>query len=415
MKKILLVLCAVISVFTACQKTTDLPPVEALKSISLGRDTLTMRTGQTFQLNITTTPDGRSKEVTLSSSDSTIVSVKSDGKLTAKKNGTAVITATNQLKTISVTCLVTVLDLADPLKGILFTDTLSIYEGDVVQLHYTTTPPNYDQSLLVWTSSDTTVLTVSGVGKVTAKNEGVSTVTLTNKAKSFSLSGIVAVKSKLYVGLLAYYPFNNNTADYSGNNNNGAAYNLTSSPDRFGKPNSAYSFNGFNSYVKVNDNTALRLNNTDFTLSAWVKLGDYNSSYGSAVLLKRLTDADNGWNFSISGYAAYTKGLVTFGPGGGSNNAFGTTAVGIGTWNMITCVYNLQNRQVSIYVNGVLDQIVNGILSPNPNISSPMYFGKDDPSVPANGYFFQGSMDDIRIYNRGLSAAEVKKLYNLKY
>ena len=262
MKKKLLLVCAAIAFFTACNKN-NIPPIAAdtLKAISLGRDTLTMRVGQTFQLNITTTPEGYDKSLLrLTSSDTTVVTVKNDGKLTAKKNGTAVITATNQLKTISVTCLVTVAGIPDPLTGVLFTDTLSMEAGDVVQLHYTTTPPNYDPNLLVWKSSDTTVVSVSSNGKVTAKEEGVATVTLTNKAKTFLVSGIVSVTDRLKIGLLAYYPFNNSTNDLSGHNFNGVAYNLTSSSDRFGKPNAAYSFNGTSSYIKIKDKQALRLN-----------------------------------------------------------------------------------------------------------------------------------------------------------
>jgi hypothetical protein len=317
--------------------------------------------------------------------------------------------------TVFTACQKTAPPPADPLKGILFTDTLRMYQDDVVQLHYTTTPPNYDQSLLVWTSSDTSVLTVSGVGKVTAKNEGTSTVTLTNKAKSFFLSGIIAVKNKLNIGLLAYYPFSNNTADLSGNNNNGLAYNLTASADRFGKANSAYYFNGFGSYIRVKDNIALRLSNTDFTLNTWVKLDSYGATYGVNLLSKHLSGADNGWAWGITGFQIFPTGIVTYGPGGGSAFARGVLTVGINQWHMVTTVYTVQNQSISIYVDGVFDNITYGQSSPKSIINSDLYIGRDNPEVPTDGYFVKGSLDDIRIYNRTLSAVEIKKLYNLTH
>ena len=51
-------------------------------------------------------------------------------------------------------------------------------------------------------------------------------------------------------GLVAWYPFNGNANDSSGNGNNGTVHNATLSADRFNNPNSAYSFNGSSSYIK---------------------------------------------------------------------------------------------------------------------------------------------------------------------
>lgn len=420
MKKILLLVCVVIALFTACKKN-DIPPVvDPLKSISLGRDTLTMRVGQTFQLNITTVPEGYNKSLLLlNSSDTTVVTVKNDGKLTAKKNGTAVITVTNQLKTISVTCLVTVAGIPDPLTGVLFTDTLSMEAGDVVQLHYTTTPPNYDPNLLVWKSSDTTVISVSSTGKVTAKEAGVATVTLTNKAKTFSISGIVSVTDRLKIGLLAFYPFNNSANDLSGHNFNGTGYDLTSVPDRFGKPNSAYYFNGTSSHIIVQDKPALRLNGTNFALNYWVNLDKYSDSYGTTVLSKRGPYSENGWITGVGGalnvYSPIGKlGTVTYNVSGGDDPyGSGQLVVGIKEWHMITVVYNYQLSQVTFYVDGVLDRVVGNIPTPNASTSTNLYIGADsqnnNPSY--SEYLVKGSVDDIRIYQRVLSADEVHRLF----
>jgi hypothetical protein len=264
---------------------------------------------------------------------------------------------------------------------------------------------------LVWKSSDTTVVSVSNTGKLSAKDVGKSTITLTNKANTFSLSGLVSVKDSLNVGLLAYYPFNNSTNDLSGHNFNGVAHNLTSTPDRFGKANAAYSFNGTSSYVKVNDDQQLRLNNTDITLNAWVKLDDYNSSFGNNVLSKHLSGSENGWAWGITGYGFYPTGVLTYGPGGGSASARGAIVIDRNNWHMITSVYNLASQKLSLYVDGVLDGVTYNIPSPNVNTETGLYIGRDNPEVPTNGYFIHGSLDEIRIYNRLLNANTIHKLF----
>src|SRR5688572_22093955 len=68
-------------------------------------------------------------------------------------------------------------------------------------------------------------------------------------------------------GLVAYYPFSGNANDSIGNND-GTVYGAALTTDRFGNPNSAYTFDGVNDYIKVSD--AIGLNNPNFTYSAWV-------------------------------------------------------------------------------------------------------------------------------------------------
>lgn len=55
-------------------------------------------------------------------------------------------------------------------------------------------------------------------------------------------------------GLVAYYPFNGNAIDESGNGNNGAIFGPTLTEDRFGNKNVAFWFDGISTYIKVPDN-----------------------------------------------------------------------------------------------------------------------------------------------------------------
>jgi hypothetical protein len=60
-------------------------------------------------------------------------------------------------------------------------------------------------------------------------------------------------------GLVAWYPFNGNANDASGNGHHGIVSNANLVADRFGNPNSAYDFNGKNPFIKVLSNPSLNL------------------------------------------------------------------------------------------------------------------------------------------------------------
>ena len=70
-------------------------------------------------------------------------------------------------------------------------------------------------------------------------------------------------------GLVAYYPFDANAIDQTGNGHDGTVYGATLTTDRFGKANSAYRFDGVNSYIQINDSPRFDL--STFTITAWAK------------------------------------------------------------------------------------------------------------------------------------------------
>lgn len=249
-------------------------------------------------------------------------------------------------------------------------------------------------------------LSVVGVGLMTSCEKTNSTGTVPTEVDS------------LKVGLIAYYPFNDSGIDESGNGNHGFVYNITSTSDRNGKANAAYYFDGLTSYISVKDNQALRLNNTDFTINTWVKIDAYNVSSGSFVISKRTMGTADGWGSSVTGYSAQNvgiAGLAFFGPGGTDPFGVSNKVLAVNTWYMVTTVYTLSKQQVSFYINGVFDKSTTGIASPNAAITADMYIGRDNPASSSNGYYFKGSMDDMRIYGRALTSAQIQKLYTLTY
>jgi hypothetical protein len=230
-----------------------------------------------------------------------------------------------------------------------------------------------------------------------------------SSVKSLKLKADVDPDS-LQIGLIAYYPFNGNAVDSSGNGNDGTIHGAVLVKNRFGTANSAYCFCGTSNIV-VNDNEKLRLNNTDFTFNAWANLDKYGTSYGSLILSKRIVGNNNGYAWGISGDLGVPMFVSTYGPGGTSINAVGSTVVPLHSWHMLSAVYNLSSQQLTFYVDGVLDNVTNGILTNNPNIDEPMYIGRDTPISGSPGYEFNGALDDIRIYGRALSQAAIQQLY----
>ncbi len=218
-------------------------------------------------------------------------------------------------------------------------------------------------------------------------------------------------------GLMAYYPFSGNANDSSGNGNNPSFNNAKLTADRFGNPNKAYEFNGSSSYIQIPNRPTLNAGNK-LSISIWVKAngfyqgactGNYLLSKGIASVTPNLYDAlfGNGPYGVYKGINFCSTTLDTnhqsfYGAALGNYN-FLTPNVHTGQWYHVVFVYN--GSVNSLFVNNVLvDQSTS---STNFTNTSDLIFGK----YPTGVYWFNGVLDDIRIYNRDLSLAEVKALY----
>ena len=218
----------IIKAFTDNETTTV-----DVEKVSLNKSATTLTEGESETLTATITPSNATgdKTVKWSSSNEAVAAVDSNGKVTAKKAGTAVITATSSNgKTAG--CTVTVKQKEIAITGIsLNKSTTSLTEGESETLTATITPSNATGDKTVkWSSSNEAVAAVDSNGKVTAKKAGTAVITATS-SNGKSASCTVTVKQKdTYTGLrdvngtLIY--FNNGQADktytgfvsYAGNN-----------------------------------------------------------------------------------------------------------------------------------------------------------------------------------------------------
>ena len=204
-------------------------------------------------------------------------------------------------------------------------------------------------------------------------------------------------------GLVAYYPFNGNANDESGNGNNGTVNGATLTTDRTGNSNSSYGFN-VSGYIVVSDSNTLDLT-TSTTFSLWI------NNYGnveSNVLSKGAT-----WSALWADYGlGFYNDVLQFEI---SNNANVPefrkfSVIQKNVWTYITIVY--QNSTVSFYENGVLVDQQSLPYSTMRTSSQPLYIGRRYIGHPDSGDFpFKGLIDDVRIYNRALAASEIQQIY----
>ena len=155
--------------------------VEKVLNIELNKSSIDLNIGESEGLTASISPSNAfNKEVTWSSSDISVATVSSDGTVTAKKKGVATITATTKDGNKTATCVVNVKTVN--VTGItLNKTTLNLVRNQTGTLSVTVLPTNATNKNYTWSSSDTTIATVSSNGVVTAKKKGVAIITVTTE------------------------------------------------------------------------------------------------------------------------------------------------------------------------------------------------------------------------------------------
>ena len=152
-------------------------------------------------------------------------------------------------------------------------------------------------------------------------------------------------------GLVAYYPFNGNADDESGNGNNGTVNGAILADDRFGNPNSAYEFNGTSNNIEI---TAQFYNNgwNDYSVSLWFLTNNVSKVY--QTLFNTVPHIGEALGFNHS----YYPNLFTHFKGDGSWNIFlgePFTFSPILELNWYFITINKIGNTYEYYVNGTLD------------------------------------------------------------
>ena len=215
-------------------------------------------------------------------------------------------------------------------------------------------------------------------------------------------------------GLVAYFPFNGNVKDSSGNGNNGTNNGGTFTTDRFGGTLKALGFNGSSSYVQIPWKTQLQPNAGSFSFCGWFKITYIDTSKQDFFLLS-MDDGDSDYSgYSLWWDNAQTKIYASFHYDDvwthGTSVSSSSAALKSG-WHFFAGVLDRTSVNMHLYLDGIL--VGSSSIDPQSITStkSDLYFGRR-PYIPSYEQLFNGSLDDIRIYNRALNTSEIQALYH---
>lgn len=215
-------------------------------------------------------------------------------------------------------------------------------------------------------------------------------------------------------GLVGYWPFNGNANDESGNGNNGQLFGAVGTSDRYNNQGSALLFNGVSDGVTLPSNILSYYSNS-YSISFFCLL-DVNVQHTESWTI--FDDRDN------SGFDS--KGRFIVNTNNTSDAWFQMSDAGPqvhtanytpSIWTNFVCIYDKVNNQMSLYKNGVFQNVTtcttNWYLPGNRSLNvgrgeSPIQY------TPGSYYVehWQGKIDDIGIWNRVLTQSEITNLYN---
>ncbi|WP_205509872.1 LamG domain-containing protein [Longitalea arenae] len=225
----------------------------------------------------------------------------------------------------------------------------------------------------------------------------------------------ISCKVNLSKGLLAYYPFNGNFNDESGNGNNATAKNgAVITTDFLGRPGGAAGFDGINDYLIVPGSS--KLNADSITVSFQIFINNTNRYYAaisrlnfetaqSAVFnVHQSSVTDTFWTFSVPpGTDNCTRVYTTY---DSSIYAFSKGPIKAGRW------YNI----VVSFAGGVQKIYIDGVLEASKTRPASSAKKCDNADLVIGGHWkndimsLDGKMDEVRLYNRVLNDCEIDKL-----
>ena len=209
-------------------------------------------------------------------------------------------------------------------------------------------------------------------------------------------------------GLIAYYPFNGNANDDSGNGYHGTVSGATLTTDRFGDADAAYHFNGSSDFVELPAAVSSRVVSGNLTISSWISFDSYASGgqLGNAIVWT------NGGPRIVLLYqfsalrALFRRDIRT-----GDLAEYAFVPI-IGQTYHIVAVSDDAAKTIMVYIDG--EPVARSEFDSQSTMvlpKDPWYVGSSDRFGSTLPHYFHGVIDDVRIYDRALSGAEVKEIF----
>jgi hypothetical protein len=222
----------------------------------------------------------------------------------------------------------------------------------------------------------------------------------------------VAQVSDLQKGLVGHWEFNGNAKDATPYGNDGTVSGAVLAADRKGQSNKAYSFNGESDYWIVDYGSGSKpeeLKLDQFTVSAWIKANSFPSN---SVYIATDREGCGRHNYLLSLGNGYPQ--IQFIEDESSphqwRSATASQQIATGSWYHLAGSYNGQN--LIIYVNGAEKGNTEIVSTPeDDNNSASFKVGYSNCIHSSITNYFNGYIDDVRVYSRALSADEIQTLY----
>lgn len=222
---------------------------------------------------------------------------------------------------------------------------------------------------------------------------------------AFTIQGLAQGSNLAFLtnGLVAYYPFNGNANDMSGNGDNGTVFNASLSPDRHGRSDSAYYFNQTQSSAIQMQGKAIPSGRAAKSFSCWFKPQIPVVSSGIMWSCGELRH-----EAFLEGRLFYVNGIELGLSAGLYDSSYHKyfSALADGRWHQFVVVV-ADNSTVSAYLDG--ESIVFQTSPPPGTVidlgAGPFYIGY------GSGEYFTGWLDDVRVYSRALPVNEVGALF----
>lgn len=202
-------------------------------------------------------------------------------------------------------------------------------------------------------------------------------------------------------GLLAEYLFAGDAADTSGNGRHGVVHGAEPAADRFGRPAHAYHFDGVDDYIEVTPPPPLSAD--AMTVSVWARYAPRDfEGYSNCLIAQDNGDDDDQsrrvFQLSTEGGHFIWHRMI------GARDPMYRRVVRPGVWYHAVGVFDHGIHR--LYVNGELcDSVEHRFWT---HAEQPLHIGRK--GTPEPYFFFKGELDDVRVYDRALSTAEIDDL-----
>lgn len=225
---------------------------------------------------------------------------------------------------------------------------------------------------------------------------------------AFVMTVMMAFGAAPTKGLIAYYPFDGDAKDKSGNHNDGVMIGTRPTADRKGRLNSAMLF-GEGNYITVPSSPSLNSPKDQITITAWIRVNEwFNNKWGQSVyVLSKAVDDVKDVAYRFIFFA--TRQEVNNGGIAAGNISSVSCSHLYGDWHHVAMVSD--GKIVKVYIDGIIvgaSTVVNRL--DRHGRGGELFIGRN-PLWDGITEWLLGAMDELRIYNRALSDDEIKAVY----